>query len=103
VTKPKVCLDAWAEAQRRFHLSDLHIQMARELGLNPKQCGAHSIVFLRRSYWIPGSYAPSLSKKHHSFLRLLKNKGFKAESMTQVGLDAIGTSTTLESNKSLVP
>src|SRR4029434_5511924 len=55
----------------------------------------------RRSYWIPGCYAPPLSKKHHSFLRLLKNKGFKEESMTKVGLDAIGTSTTLESNKSL--
>lgn len=39
VKKPKVRLDAWAEAQRRFHLSDLPIQMARELGLNPKQCG----------------------------------------------------------------
>ena len=37
--KPKARLDVWAEAQRRFHLSDLHIQMARELGLNPKQCG----------------------------------------------------------------
>jgi hypothetical protein len=57
----------------------------------------------RRSYWIPGSYAPSLSKKHHSFLRLLKNKGFQKESMTKVGLDAIGTSMTLESNKSLTP
>jgi hypothetical protein len=55
---------------------------------------------LVRSYWIPGSYAPSLSKKHHSFLRLLKNKGFQKESMTKVGLDAIGTSMTLESNKS---
>jgi hypothetical protein len=41
-----------------------------------------------------------LSEKHNSFLRLLKNKGFKEESMTKVGLDAIGTSTTLESNKS---
>jgi hypothetical protein len=37
--KPKARLDAWAEAQRRFHLSDLHIQMARELGLNPKKFG----------------------------------------------------------------
>jgi hypothetical protein len=54
----------------------------------------------KRSYWIPGSYAPPLSKKQYSFLRLLKNKGFKAESMTKVGLNAIGTSTTLESNKS---
>jgi hypothetical protein len=53
-----------------------------------------------RSYWISGSYAPALSEKHNSFLRLLKNKDFKEESMTKVGLDAIGTSTTLESNKS---
>jgi hypothetical protein len=32
-----------------------------------------------RSYWIPGSYAPLLSEKHNSFLRLLKNKAFKEE------------------------
>jgi len=37
VKKPKAHLDAWAEAQQRFHLSDLHIQMAREFGLNPKK------------------------------------------------------------------
>jgi len=54
-----------------------------------------------RSYWIPGSYAPALSENRNSFLRLLKNKGFKDERMTKVGLYAIGTSTTLESNKSL--
>jgi len=39
VKKPKARLDAWAEAHKRFHLSDLPIQMARELGLHPKQCG----------------------------------------------------------------
>src|SRR5215510_12084990 len=54
-----------------------------------------------RSYWIPGSYAPALSEKCNSLLRLLKNKGFKEESMTKVGVYAIDTSTTLESNKSL--
>ena len=27
----------WVEARERFHLSDAHIQMARELGLNPKK------------------------------------------------------------------
>src|SRR5262245_7798458 len=54
----------------------------------------------KRSYWIPWSYAPTLSEKHNSFLRLLKKKGFKEESMTKVALDAIGTFTTLESNKS---
>ena len=53
-----------------------------------------------RSSWIPGSYAPALSEKRNSFLRLLKNKGFKEESMTQVGWYAVGTATTLESNKS---
>jgi len=58
--------------------------------------------FLRRSYWIPGSYAPALSEKRSSFLRLLKNRGFKEERMTKIKLYAIGTSTTLESNKSLI-
>src|SRR6267143_4152952 len=54
-----------------------------------------------RSDWIPRSYGPALPEKRNSFLRLLKNKGFKEERMTKVGLYAIGTSTTLESNKSL--
>jgi hypothetical protein len=31
----------------------------------------------------------------------VKKKGFKEERVTTLGLDAIGTSTTLESNKSL--
>ena len=38
------------------------------------------------SYWIPGAYAPTVSKKRHSFLTLLKNKGLKEERMTKVGL-----------------
>jgi len=42
-----------------------------------------------------------VSEKRNSFVSLLKKKGFKAERMTKVGLYAIGTSTTLESNKSL--
>jgi hypothetical protein len=54
-----------------------------------------------RSYWIPGSYAPALSEMRNSFLRLLKTKGFKEQSMTKVGLYAIGKSTPPESNKSL--
>jgi hypothetical protein len=58
-------------------------------------------VIYIRSYWIPGSYAPALSEKWNSFLRLLKNKSFKKERMTKVGLYVIGKSTTLESNKSL--
>ncbi len=33
--------------------------------------------------------------------KAIENKGFKEESMTEVGLDAIGKSTTLESDTSL--
>jgi len=29
----------WIDARNRFHLSDMHIQMARELGMNPKKFG----------------------------------------------------------------
>lgn len=29
----------WIEARKRYHLSDIHIQMARELGLNPRKFG----------------------------------------------------------------
>src|SRR5437879_10500781 len=41
---------------------------------------------LWRSYWIPGSYVPTLSKHRHSFLTLLKNKGSQEERRTKVGL-----------------
>ena len=30
----------WVEARKRFHLSHAHVQMARELGLNPKKLGS---------------------------------------------------------------
>jgi hypothetical protein len=55
----------------------------------------------RRSYGIPGSYAPTGSEKWLSFLRLLKNNGFKEGTGTKILLDAIETATPLESNKSL--
>ena len=29
----------WVDARRRFHLSHMHVQMAREIGLNPKKLG----------------------------------------------------------------
>jgi len=32
-------LKDWAEARRRFHLSHAHVQMARELGMNPGKLG----------------------------------------------------------------
>jgi len=32
-------LQVWIEARRRFHLSHAHVQMARDLVLNPKKLG----------------------------------------------------------------
>ena len=33
-------LQSWFEARRRFELSHAHVQMARELGMNPKKFGS---------------------------------------------------------------
>src|SRR5713101_3808358 len=32
-------LQGWIDARQRFHLSDAHVQMALELGLNPNKLG----------------------------------------------------------------
>lgn len=32
-------LQAWIDARKRHHLSHAHVQMARELGMNPKKLG----------------------------------------------------------------
>jgi len=42
MTKPKRLpaeLQAWVHARQRFHLSHAQVQMARELGMNPKKLG----------------------------------------------------------------
>ena len=35
-------LQPWLEARRKNHLTDTQIQMARELGLNPKKFGRYA-------------------------------------------------------------
>lgn len=30
----------WIEARKKYHLTDTHIQMAKELGMNPKKFGS---------------------------------------------------------------
>ena len=35
----KAILEKWMAAQKRHRLSDRHVQMARELGLNPDKLG----------------------------------------------------------------
>lgn len=33
-------IEKWLEVKKKFKLSDMHIQMARELGMNPKKTGS---------------------------------------------------------------
>ena len=64
--KSRARLDAWADAQKRFHLSDLHIQMARELGLNPKKFGG--LANHRQEPWkhpLPEFIAKCYLKRFH--------------------------------------
>ena len=37
--KPNQKMQAWIDARKRHHLSHVHVQMARELGMNPKKFG----------------------------------------------------------------
>ena len=37
--KPNQKLQAWIDARKRRHLSHAQVQMARELGMNPKKLG----------------------------------------------------------------
>jgi len=39
--KPRITeeMQRWIEARKRFHLSHAHVQMARELGMNPRKLG----------------------------------------------------------------
>ncbi|MBN1167656.1 MAG: hypothetical protein JXA44_11090 [Methanospirillaceae archaeon] len=30
----------WSDVQRKYHLSDRHVEMAKELGMNPKKMGS---------------------------------------------------------------
>ena len=64
--KPKARLDAWVETQKRFHLSDLPLQMARELGLNPKKFGG--LATYRQEPWklpLPECIAECYRKRFH--------------------------------------
>ena len=42
-------IEEWKKAKRRYHLSDIHIQMARELGMNPKKFGG--IANHKQQFW----------------------------------------------------
>ena len=107
---PPECGRARSTTMRHHSSSTLtYALFARRNCYEPTQhiaCPRAHIGFQGRNWSIAligcrGLMLQALSEKHNSFLRLLKKKGFKEESRTKVGVYAIGTSTTLESNKSL--
>lgn len=49
MTKKSKNADAWVEAKKKHRLSAMHIQMAKELGMNPKKLG--SLANHRQEPW----------------------------------------------------
>jgi len=57
-------LQVWIDARKKFRLSHVHVQMARELGLNPKKFG--KLANHRQESWkmpLP-QYIEHLYRKH---------------------------------------
>jgi len=74
---------SWIDARTRFHLSDMHIQMARELGMNPKKFG--NLANHKQEHWkeplpdfIESLYRKRFKKDHpdnvRSVERMVKEK-----------------------------
>ena len=72
----------WIDARKRYHLSHAHIQMARELGLNPKKFG--SLANTKQEPWklpLP-EYTEELYIKHFT-----KNRPENVRSVEQMVKD----------------
>jgi hypothetical protein len=73
----------WIEARKRFRLSDAHIQMARELGLNPKKFG--SLANTEQEPWkLP---LPQFIEELY-FERFNKSRPDSVRSIEQIAKDA---------------
>ena len=69
----------WIDARKRYHLSHAHIQMARELGMNPKKFG--SLANTKQEPWklpLP-DYIEELYFKHFK-----KNQSDNVRSIEQM-------------------
>ena len=67
--------------------------------LNYTYCISDAVLV--RSSWIPGASTPTASEQRSPFVRPWKKKVGQESGVTTSALDDIGTSTTLESHKSL--
>jgi hypothetical protein len=69
----------WIDARRRYHLSDAHIQMARELGMSPKKFG--KIANEKQEPW--KAPLPAFIE-HIYFKRFGRNRPVDAKSVEEV-------------------
>src|SRR5262247_3590551 len=74
---PPAAVQPWLVARQRYSLSDAHIQMARELGLNPQKFG--SLANQRQEPWkvplaefIAALYAKRFGKPRPDHVRSLE-------------------------------
>jgi hypothetical protein len=85
-------LKIWIEARKRYHLSHEQIQMARELGMNPKKFG--KLANHKQEPWkvplpdfIESLYYKSFRKEHpdqvKSIERIFKDRSIKKEEKKQ--------------------
>ena len=72
-------LRPWIEARKKYHLSHAQIQMARELGLNPKKFGSLSNT-IQEPWKLP---LPKFIKKIY-FKRFKKRKPDAVKSIEQI-------------------
>ncbi len=67
----------WIKAKKKYHLSDVHIQMARDLGMNPKKFG--SLANNKQEKWkaplsefIEDIYYKKFKKEQPDIIKTLK-------------------------------
>ena len=72
----------WIDARKKFHLSHAHIQMARELGMNPKRFGGKA-NHKQEPWKLP---LPEFIEKLY-FKRLKKDRPYNARSIEQMVKD----------------
>ena len=80
-------LNIWIEARKRYHLSHEQIQMARELGMNPKKFG--SLANHKQEVWkaplpdfIESLYYKRFRKEHPDQVKSIE-RIFKDRNMTK--------------------
>jgi hypothetical protein len=75
------CSDSRTPEEHSRPIPLKHLPVIKDQVLTPYP-RMRSEIIDGRSYWIPGSSAPTLTEEGNAFLRPLKNKGFEEDRVT---------------------